>query len=203
MRAAESLDQGHGSAHRIRARQAGFADQMARYRAIDDAEHLRDHLGTRRQQIAQRKRQRQDPLANRMPRQDPFDEQRRRLGNCSCIDLPRAFPALVGHPPGTAARTEAAALATERNQLLGLPKLTLDPKKSVLKQAAFEIGFELVFDVPRQRSPLGHPPIPEPGIVLGHGPGWSSASFFDQDEGRIEPGPNPFAPENVATMSPE
>jgi putative transposase len=27
--------------------------------------------------------------------------------------------------------------------------------------------------------------------------------FFDQDEGRIEPGPNPFAPEKVLTMSPE
>jgi putative transposase len=27
--------------------------------------------------------------------------------------------------------------------------------------------------------------------------------FFDQDEGRVEPAPNPFAPENVLTMSPE
>lgn len=27
--------------------------------------------------------------------------------------------------------------------------------------------------------------------------------FFDQDEGRIEPAPNPFAPETVLTMSPE
>ena len=27
--------------------------------------------------------------------------------------------------------------------------------------------------------------------------------FFDQDQGRIEPGPNPFAPEKVLTMSPE
>jgi len=26
--------------------------------------------------------------------------------------------------------------------------------------------------------------------------------FFDKDEGRIEPGPNPFAPEKVLTMSP-
>lgn len=27
------------------------------------------------------------------------------------------------------------------------------------------------------------------------------SGFFDQDEGRVEPGPNPFAPENVLTMS--
>ena len=27
--------------------------------------------------------------------------------------------------------------------------------------------------------------------------------FFDQDEGRVEPAPNPFAPETVSTMSPE
>ena len=27
--------------------------------------------------------------------------------------------------------------------------------------------------------------------------------FFDQDEGRVEPAPNPFAPEKVLTMSPE
>jgi len=26
--------------------------------------------------------------------------------------------------------------------------------------------------------------------------------FFDKDEGRIEPGPNPFAPEKVLAMSP-
>ncbi len=27
--------------------------------------------------------------------------------------------------------------------------------------------------------------------------------FFDRDEGRVEPAPNPFGPENVLTMSPE
>ena len=27
--------------------------------------------------------------------------------------------------------------------------------------------------------------------------------FFDKDEDRVEPGPNPFAPEKVLTMSPE
>jgi len=27
--------------------------------------------------------------------------------------------------------------------------------------------------------------------------------FFDRDEGRVEPAPNPFGPEKVSTMSPE
>ncbi len=27
--------------------------------------------------------------------------------------------------------------------------------------------------------------------------------FFDRDEDRVEPGPNPFAPDTVLTMSPE
>ena len=27
--------------------------------------------------------------------------------------------------------------------------------------------------------------------------------FFDRDEGRVEPAPNPFEPEKVSTMSPE
>jgi hypothetical protein len=27
--------------------------------------------------------------------------------------------------------------------------------------------------------------------------------FFDQDEGRVEPAPNPFGPQKVLTMSPE
>jgi integrase len=58
-RTAESLYQGHGSGHRARARQTGFADQMARDRSVDDTEHLRDHLRSCRQQVPQRERQRQ------------------------------------------------------------------------------------------------------------------------------------------------
>jgi putative transposase len=27
--------------------------------------------------------------------------------------------------------------------------------------------------------------------------------FFDREEGRVEPAPNPFGPEKVSTMSPE
>src|SRR5690606_599271 len=69
-RAAESLDQRHGSGHTARTCQAGLADQMPRDRAIDDAERLRDDLGPGREQIAQRKRQRQHPLADRLARQD-------------------------------------------------------------------------------------------------------------------------------------
>jgi hypothetical protein len=38
----------------------------------------------------------------------------------------------------------------------------------MLEQPTLEIRLELIFHVPRQRPPLGCPPIPEPGIVLGH-----------------------------------
>jgi GH15 family glucan-1,4-alpha-glucosidase len=76
----------------------------------------------------------------------------------------------LGHPPRAAARAEAAALATERDQLLGLTGLALDPKESVLEQAALEIGLELIFHVPWQGSPPGRPAIPELRIVLGHEP---------------------------------
>ena len=151
-RAAEALYQGHCPCDCARTRQTGFANQMARDRSIDDTEHLRDHLGPRRQQVAQCKRQRQHPLANGLLRQDVVHEQCRRLG----------------HPPRAAARAEAAAFATERDQLLGLAGVALDPQKAVLEQATLEIGVELVFHVPRQRPILGSASIPKRGIVLGH-----------------------------------
>jgi hypothetical protein len=46
--------------------------------------------------------------------------------------------------------------------------LAPDSKKAFLEPTALEIGFELVFDVGRKRTPLGHSPIPKPRIVLGH-----------------------------------
>src|SRR5690606_22401248 len=129
-RTAESLDQRHGSGHTARTCQAGLADQMPRDRAIDDAEHLRHDLGPGREQIAQRKWQRQHPLADRLSRQDFVHEQRGRLG----------------HPPSAAARTEAAALAAERNQLLSLTRLALDAQKPVLESATLQIRLKLVLD---------------------------------------------------------
>ena len=74
----------------------------------------------------------------------------------------------LGYPPRAAARAKAAALARKCHELLGLAGIALDPQKTVLEQAALEIGVELVFHVPRQRSPFGRPPIPKPGIVLRH-----------------------------------
>tara|TARA_R110002096_G_scaffold256441_1_gene449710 strand:- start:3714 stop:3959 length:246 start_codon:yes stop_codon:yes gene_type:complete len=38
----------------------------------------------------------------------------------------------------------------------------------MLEQATLEIRLELIFHVPRQRPPFSGPPIPKPGIVLGH-----------------------------------
>lgn len=151
-RTAESLYQGHRPGHRARAVQAGFVNQMGRDRSIDDSEHLCNHLGPCRQEVAQRKGERKHPLANRLLWQDVVHEQCRRLG----------------HPPRAAARAEAAALATERDQLLGLAGVALDPQKTMFKQSALEISLELVFHVPRQRSILGRPSIPKRGIVLGY-----------------------------------
>jgi hypothetical protein len=70
--------------------QARFTDQMTGSRPVDDTEHLRDEPGPCRQQVAQRERQRQYPLTNGLLRQDLVHEPCRRLGNCSCIALPRA-----------------------------------------------------------------------------------------------------------------
>lgn len=151
-RTAESLYQVHRPCRRARARQTGFANQMGRDRSIDDTEHLRDDLGPCCEQVAQRKRQQQHPLANGLLRQDVVREQ------CGRLD----------HPPRAAARAEAAAFATERDQLLGLAGVALDPQKTVLKQSALEISLKLVVYVPRQRSILGRPPILKPGIMLGH-----------------------------------
>jgi hypothetical protein len=49
-----------------------------------------------------------------------------------------------------------------------LAGVALDAEKTVLEQAALEIGVELVFHVARQRAPLGSSPFPEPGIALGY-----------------------------------
>src|SRR5690606_23196431 len=67
----------------------------------------------------------------------------------------------LGHPPSAAARTEAAALAAERNQLLSLTRLALDPQKPVLESATLQIRLKLVLDIARQRPLLGRTPIPE------------------------------------------
>jgi hypothetical protein len=125
---------------------------MARDRPVNDTEHLRDHLGPCRQQVPKRERQRQHPLANGLLRQDVVHEQCRRFG----------------HPPCAAARAEPEALARESHQLLGLAGIALDPQKAELEQSTLEISLELGVHVPRQWPPLGCPPIPEPGIVLGH-----------------------------------
>ena len=69
-------------------------------RPIDDPEYLRQRLNVGGQQEPQRKRHRQNPLANRLRRQHPVREGRR----------------TVRHPPRSAGGTKAAALATERNE---------------------------------------------------------------------------------------
>ena len=52
----------------------------------------------------------------------------------------------LGHASRAAARAEAAALATERHQLLVLAGIALDAQESVFEAAAFEVRLELFPD---------------------------------------------------------
>ena len=47
------------------------------------------------------------------------------------------------HPPGSAASTESAALATKRDQVLELTRLTLGPQKPVRQYSATQILIKL------------------------------------------------------------
>ncbi len=66
-----------------------------------------------------------------MPGQGLVDQQRRALG----------------HAPRPATGAEAAALATERDQLFGMAGLAAHAQETVFKAAAFEVVFELVLDI--------------------------------------------------------
>jgi hypothetical protein len=52
-----------------------------------------------------------------------------------------------GHAPGPATGAEAAALATEGDELFIVAELAFDAQKTVLQSSAAEVGFELALDV--------------------------------------------------------
>jgi hypothetical protein len=66
----------------------------------------------------------------------------------SCI------PALVGHAPGVAARTEATAFAAESHQMLGTAALAAHAQEAVLETTAREVILELALHLPRQFAAL-------------------------------------------------
>ena len=103
----------------------------ARSHALHHLQHRRDQLGLRGQQHAQRDRQRQHPLAHRLLGKDLVDQQCRALG----------------HPPGSAARAEAAAFTAERDQVLSMTGAAANSKKTVLEASTLEVALELLLHV--------------------------------------------------------
>src|SRR5882672_467803 len=67
------------------------------------------------------------------------------LGNTSSAQERGA----VRHPPGAAGGAEAAAFATERDELLGLTVLAAHAQKTVLEATALQVRRELLLDVLR------------------------------------------------------
>jgi hypothetical protein len=57
----------------------------------------------------------------------------------------------LGHAPRATARAYRPHLAAERDELLGMTRIALDPKKSVLEAPAAEVGLECPLNVFRQR----------------------------------------------------
>ena len=66
----KTLDQRDGAAVALLAFESNAIQQVARDHALHHLQHRRDQLGLRGQQLAQRDRQRQHPLAHRHLRDD-------------------------------------------------------------------------------------------------------------------------------------
>jgi hypothetical protein len=131
----------------------GIAQQVARDHALLHLQHRRDQLGLPGQQHAQRDRQRQHPLPYRHVGDDVIDQVRRGLR----------------HAPRAARRTEPAALAAEREQLVVAAIAAAQPKQAMRQDAAPEEGVELILDEPRQLGPsTGLGMRDETGRVLLH-----------------------------------
>jgi hypothetical protein len=76
----------------------------------------------------------------------------------------------LDHAPGTAARTEAPAFATERDQVLGMATVATDPEEPMLESSALQVGLELLLDVRGQRHALLGQVLDERRVVLLHQP---------------------------------
>src|SRR5690606_26303760 len=111
-RAAEALDQGDGTSLGRLTSEPRLLDQVRSDAAVDDAEHPAHDLGATGEQEAQRIREAQHPLAHRLLGKHLVDQQRGALG----------------HAPRAAARTEAAPLAAERDQVLGMTRAAANSK---------------------------------------------------------------------------
>ena len=72
------------------------------------------------------------------------------------------------HAPPTAGRAEAALLAAEGDQLLGVTGLAVQAQETFLQPTALQAGLELLLHVPRQRPACFGSKLPECRIVLLH-----------------------------------
>jgi hypothetical protein len=134
-RRAKALHQRHRAGGTRGARRRGPLQQETRDRAVRHIEHLCERGRVRRQQEAQRIRQRQRPLAQRPLGQHLIDQQRRG----------------VSHAARTARGAEPAPLAAERDELLGVSHFAAYAPEPVLGAATFHVGPELLLDMLRQR----------------------------------------------------
>ncbi len=85
------------------------------------------------------------------------------LGGYHVIDQQRGR---LRHPPRAAAWAKAAALAAERNELLGVTVRARHAQKTVLEAAAFQIRLELLLYVFRRRPALCRARLAKGGVVL-------------------------------------
>ena len=112
-------------------------------RTQEGAEDGSGETGVERQQVTQADRQRQHPLADGDPWQDPVHQVGRR----------------IRHAAPQARRTEAAAFSRERDQPVGSAPVAMHPDEPVPEVAADQEGAELAFDERRQR------PVPIAGLL--------------------------------------
>ena len=83
----------------------------------------------------------------------------------------RSIRRRLGHAPRAARRTDAAPLATERDERVARAAVAGQAQESMGKDAALEIGVELVFDEVRQAGSVDMRYLGGEGrVVLPHQP---------------------------------
>jgi len=149
-RAAEALDQRHRTGLARGLSESCVLHQMRGARPVHDTEHRAHGRWVRGEEVAQRKRHREHPLAQRLARQHLIHQQRGSLH----------------HAPGGATRAEAAALAAIGDQPLGVALGAADPGKALVEAPRLQIGRELLLHVAGQRPAACRERGKKPRVVL-------------------------------------
>lgn len=133
-RTAKALDEGDGATGGFVTFDLGLPDEKRLDGAVDDAQRRCQQFRVHGEQAAQRYGERQHPLPHRHARQDAVYQ----VGRC------------LGHSSRAARRTDAAPLATERDQGVARAALAGQAQEAIGEYAAVEVGIEFVFDELRQ-----------------------------------------------------